>query len=114
MNCSIFRVSSHHNEMIDIATLGECFTCCSISFPDVLSLAVTIPHRRHVCFWAKASMYVNPIARVVLLSSGSIPVQRNPDGAARSKGTTSAPSVTQASLFRETTAFISKSEYFIS
>ncbi|KAI0635152.1 glycerol-3-phosphate-1-acyltransferase [Trametes polyzona] len=52
----------HHNELLDIATLS-----------------VTIPYGRPVCFWAKSSMFKNPLARVILLSSGSIPVARNPN-----------------------------------
>ncbi|EIW55730.1 glycerol-3-phosphate-1-acyltransferase [Trametes versicolor FP-101664 SS1] len=54
----------HHNELLDIATLS-----------------VTIPHGRPVCFWAKSSMFKNPLARAILLSSGSIPVARNPNSA---------------------------------
>ncbi|KAF8066653.1 glycerol-3-phosphate-1-acyltransferase [Lyophyllum atratum] len=54
--------STHHNEIIDIATL-----------------AATIPHGRHVSFWAKSSMFSNPLARAILLSSGAIPVKRNPN-----------------------------------
>ncbi|KAI0683272.1 hypothetical protein BC835DRAFT_1396021 [Cytidiella melzeri] len=55
----------HHNEIIDIATLS-----------------VTMPHRRPVCFWAKASMFSNPVAGWVLTSSGAIPVRRNPNNVA--------------------------------
>ncbi|KAI0794988.1 hypothetical protein C8Q75DRAFT_803827 [Abortiporus biennis] len=54
--------SSHHNEIIDIATLS-----------------ITIPHRRPVCFWAKSTMFKNPPVKQILLSSGSIPVRRNPN-----------------------------------
>lgn len=41
--------------------------------------AITIPHRRPVCFWAKSTLFKNPLVRGVLLSSGSIPVARNPN-----------------------------------
>ncbi|KAF8628300.1 hypothetical protein AX17_006003 [Amanita inopinata Kibby_2008] len=54
--------STHHNEIIDSATL-----------------TVTIPHGRHISFWAKASMFVNPLARAIMESSGAIPVRRNPN-----------------------------------
>ncbi|KAI0087155.1 hypothetical protein BDY19DRAFT_304741 [Irpex rosettiformis] len=57
----------HHNEIIDIATL-----------------TVTMPHRRCVCFWAKASMFKNPISGWILTSSGAIPVRRNPNSVAAS------------------------------
>ncbi|KAF9044221.1 hypothetical protein BJ165DRAFT_1347805 [Panaeolus papilionaceus] len=52
--------STHHNEMIDIATL-----------------AATIPHRRHLSFWAKSTMFANPIAAEIMSSTGAIPVKRN-------------------------------------
>ncbi|KAI0916264.1 hypothetical protein AcV5_003250 [Taiwanofungus camphoratus] len=55
----VIVVSSHHNEILDIATL-----------------AVTIPHRRTLCFWAKSTLFKSPLVRAVLLSSGSIPVRR--------------------------------------
>ncbi|PPQ84398.1 hypothetical protein CVT25_012497 [Psilocybe cyanescens] len=54
--------STHHNEMIDIATL-----------------AATMPHRRRLAFWAKSTMFVNPISGAILSSSGAIPVRRNPN-----------------------------------
>ncbi|KAI0821472.1 hypothetical protein BC629DRAFT_1587737 [Irpex lacteus] len=84
----------HHNEIIDIATL-----------------TVTMPHRRCVCFWAKASMFKNPIAGWTLTSSGAIPVRRNPNSAATSEsngtgnGSTKPEDKandTRTSLFRET------------
>ncbi|KAF9025252.1 hypothetical protein BDZ89DRAFT_1068464 [Hymenopellis radicata] len=54
--------SNHANEIIDVATL-----------------AVTIPQRRHVSFWAKSTLFTNPLFRSILSSSGAIPVQRNPN-----------------------------------
>ncbi|KAL0952573.1 hypothetical protein HGRIS_006829 [Hohenbuehelia grisea] len=57
--------ASHHNDILDIATL-----------------AATIPHRRHLSYWAKASLFINPISRTILLSSGTIPVRRNPNNIA--------------------------------
>lgn len=73
--------------------------------------AVTMPHRRCVCFWAKASMFKNPIAGWTLTSSGAIPVRRNPNSAATSEsngtgnGSTKPEDKandTRTSLFRET------------
>ncbi|KAF8815561.1 hypothetical protein BYT27DRAFT_7193306 [Phlegmacium glaucopus] len=57
--------STHHNEIIDIATL-----------------AATLPHRRHLSFWAKSTLFANPIAGAILSSSGAIPVRRNPNNGA--------------------------------
>ncbi|KAI5123067.1 hypothetical protein M0805_000501 [Coniferiporia weirii] len=50
----------HHNEIIDIA-----------------ALSATIPHRRIIAYWTKASLFENPISRFILRSAGSIPVARN-------------------------------------
>ncbi|KAJ3510928.1 hypothetical protein NLJ89_g4397 [Agrocybe chaxingu] len=54
--------STHHNDSIDVATL-----------------AVTIPHRRHLAFWAKSTLFNNSITGSILSSSGAIPVRRNPN-----------------------------------
>ncbi|KZT70639.1 hypothetical protein DAEQUDRAFT_179796 [Daedalea quercina L-15889] len=83
-------VSCHHNEILDIATL-----------------AVTIPHRRPLCFWAKSSLFKNPLTRAILVSSGSIPVRRHPNGAASTdwRSTSSANgggSDARQALFQET------------
>ncbi|KAL5483637.1 hypothetical protein ACEPAI_8869 [Sanghuangporus weigelae] len=51
----------HHNEIIDIATLS-----------------VTVPHRRIIAYWTKASLFRNPVSRFILKSAGSIPVARGP------------------------------------
>ncbi|KAL0958973.1 hypothetical protein HGRIS_014285 [Hohenbuehelia grisea] len=64
--------ASHHNEIIDIA-----------------SLAMSIPHGRHLAFWAKSTMFANLILRNVLLSSGAIPVQRNPNSFSSQSATNS-------------------------
>ncbi|RDB26185.1 Glycerol-3-phosphate O-acyltransferase 1 [Hypsizygus marmoreus] len=78
--------STHHNEIIDIATL-----------------AATIPHRRHLSFWAKSSMFANPITRAILESSGAIPVRRNPNnGGSASSSAATNTNTTQTSLFRDT------------
>ncbi|KAG6918108.1 hypothetical protein DXG01_016562 [Tephrocybe rancida] len=79
--------STHHNEIIDIA-----------------NLAATIPHRRHLSFWAKSSMFANPIARAILLSSGAIPVKRNPNNG---NGNGASP---QSGLFRETSTALAAGE----
>ncbi|TFK50350.1 hypothetical protein OE88DRAFT_1808699 [Heliocybe sulcata] len=91
-------VASHHNEIIDIATL-----------------AATIPHRRPLCFWAKSTMFKNPLSRAILTSSGTIPVHRNPDSA--SALPTTAPShnnndnkPSAKSLFASTSETLSRGE----
>ncbi|KAK0440329.1 hypothetical protein EV421DRAFT_1962302 [Armillaria borealis] len=76
--------ATHHNEIIDVA-----------------ALAVTIPYRRHVCFWAKSTLFSNPVFGSILASSGAIPVTRNPN---RDDGTS------KAMLFQSTTAAIAKGE----
>ncbi|KAJ3793896.1 hypothetical protein GGU11DRAFT_847750 [Lentinula aff. detonsa] len=66
INGPVILCSTHHNEMIDIATL-----------------AMTMPkyqgERRHVCFWAKESMFKNIIGGWIMRSSGAIAVKRNPN-----------------------------------
>ncbi|KZT25959.1 acyltransferase [Neolentinus lepideus HHB14362 ss-1] len=87
-------VASHHNEMIDIATL-----------------AATIPHRRPLCFWAKSTMFKNPISRAILTSSGSIPVYRNPNSSSALSIASSVPnSYTSKSLFTSTSEALAKGE----
>ena len=60
---------------------------------------MTIPHRRPLSFWAKSSLFKNPLARAILVISGSIPGQRNPNNASTANG--GSESGRQA-LFRET------------
>lgn len=74
--------STHHNEIIDIA-----------------ALAATIPHRRHVSFWAKSTMFANPITRAILESSGAIPVRRNPNNGSGGQAKTN--NGDRSTLFRE-------------
>ncbi|KAK0199762.1 hypothetical protein DFS33DRAFT_1233865, partial [Desarmillaria ectypa] len=76
--------ATHHNEIIDVA-----------------ALAATIPYRRHVCFWAKSTLFSNPVFGSILASSGAIPVTRNPN---RDDGTS------KAVLFQSTTTAIAKGE----
>jgi glycerol-3-phosphate O-acyltransferase/dihydroxyacetone phosphate acyltransferase len=68
--------------------------------------AVTIPHRRHLSFWAKSSLFKNPIAGAILSSSGAIPVNRNPD----TVNPTPATQTTQNSLFEATTHALARGE----
>ncbi|EGN94496.1 hypothetical protein SERLA73DRAFT_77882 [Serpula lacrymans var. lacrymans S7.3] len=90
----LILASTHHNEIIDIATL-----------------AVTIPHRRQLCFWAKSTLFKNPITRAILISSGSIPVQRNPNITSSSADrASSTSSLAHAALFRETFTALASSE----
>ena len=60
-------------------------TFFSICAPPVdaltCQLAATVPHRRQISFWAKANSFKNPILRFILVSSGAIPVHRNPNNA---------------------------------
>lgn len=46
-------------------------------FIDPLYKAATIPHRRIIAYWTKASLFKNPISRFILSSAGSIPVERS-------------------------------------
>ncbi|KAJ3917164.1 hypothetical protein F5877DRAFT_18041, partial [Lentinula edodes] len=65
-NGPVILCSSHHNEMIDIATLAMTMPKCQ-------------GERRHVSFWAKDSMFKNTVGGWVMRSSGAIPVKRNPN-----------------------------------
>ncbi|CAA7257510.1 unnamed protein product [Cyclocybe aegerita] len=84
--------STHHNDSIDVATL-----------------AVTIPHRRHLAFWAKSTLFNNPIMGSILSSSGAIPVRRNPNvtttdpssSSPSAKVSKEAEVTARAALFRE-------------
>ena len=83
-NAILNSASTHHNEIIDIATLGENLYhyCLRTDLGQLiinLRTAVTIPYRRHLSFWAKSTMFVNPITGAILSSSGAIPVRRNPN-----------------------------------
>lgn len=46
---------------------------------DIATLSITIPYSRHLSFWAKSSMFKNPVTAIILSSSGAIPVQRIPN-----------------------------------
>ncbi|TEB30908.1 hypothetical protein FA13DRAFT_1764336 [Coprinellus micaceus] len=97
----VIIASTHPNEMIDIACL-----------------AAKMPHRRHLAFWAKVSMFKNPLGRAIMTSSSAIPVRRNPNnlgnGTATGKGMEKGKEkvdlaaeeeelTARANLFRETT-----------
>lgn len=63
-----------------------------------------MPHRRHLSFWAKSTMFANPVARAILTSTGAIPVRRNPNNGASSPTSTQPtthPSSPQSNLFKE-------------
>ena len=64
---------------------------------------MTIPHNRHVSFWAKSTLFKYPIARQILESSGAIPVNRNPNSA-NGSGTS------RASLFESSTLALASGE----
>ncbi|KAG1726619.1 uncharacterized protein EDB91DRAFT_57778 [Suillus paluster] len=84
----VIIAATHHNEIIDIA-----------------ALSATIPYRRRVCYWAKSSLFKNPVSGVLLTSSGSIPVYRNPNSFSSSNPlNSSSSSASQADLFRHTSA----------
>jgi hypothetical protein len=68
------------------------------------SLAVTIPFRRHLSFWAKDTLFSNPISCAILTSSGSIPVHRN----SRSSSSRVATIPAHKSLFGESSAALAK------
>ena len=76
--------------------------------------AVTIPHRRPVCFWAKSTLFKNPVVGAILRSSGSIPVARNPNAAPAPAGDapTAKGSHTNVhdALFRETFRALERGE----
>ncbi|RPD65473.1 glycerol-3-phosphate-1-acyltransferase [Lentinus tigrinus ALCF2SS1-7] len=89
----------HHNEILDIATLS-----------------VTIPHRRPVCFWAKSTLFKNPVVGAILSSSGSIPVARNPNSTPvpteqpGGAGPALSQSAVNEALFRETFKALEREE----
>lgn len=87
--------------------------------------AATIPYRRHLSFWAKSTMFANPVAGAVLSSTGAIPVRRNPNsnstatlptstsGPSSSKQPSPPPindSSSRAVLFRETSRALSENQ----
>ncbi|KZT63684.1 hypothetical protein DAEQUDRAFT_815496 [Daedalea quercina L-15889] len=55
----IIVTATHHNMMIDPAVLSTMF-----------------PYQRILHFWAKASLFANPLAGYILTSAGNIPVDR--------------------------------------
>lgn len=68
----LILAATHHNEIIDIATLS-----------------VTIPHERPICFWAKSTMFKHPVSKFIMESSGAIRVKRNPNRVGSSSGSSS-------------------------
>ncbi|KDQ55712.1 hypothetical protein JAAARDRAFT_195538 [Jaapia argillacea MUCL 33604] len=55
----IIVAATHHNMMLDPAVLSSAF-----------------PTQRILHYWSKASLFANPVAAYILLSSGNIPVAR--------------------------------------
>ena len=72
--------------------------------------AVTIPHRRPVCFWAKSTLFKNPLVGAVLFSSGSIPVARNPNAAPAPSEQPGTQSRVNEALFQETFKALEREE----
>jgi glycerol-3-phosphate O-acyltransferase/dihydroxyacetone phosphate acyltransferase len=64
---------------MDIATLSPLSACAQTIDALTREPAATVPHRRQISFWTKANSFKNPILRFILVSSGAIPVQRNPN-----------------------------------
>ncbi|KAF9223122.1 hypothetical protein BS17DRAFT_802635 [Gyrodon lividus] len=91
----IIIAATHHNEIIDIA-----------------ALSVTIPYRRRICYWAKSTLFKNPIIGAMLTSSGSIPVYRSPNNLGSSgNGGGSDSSISQTGLlFQHTSAALARGE----
>lgn len=61
-------------------------------------VAATVPHRRIISYWAKASLFRNPVSRFIMESAGSIPVARTPRDSTGTKP--------QQDLFAATYAFL--------
>ncbi|THH20628.1 hypothetical protein EW146_g759 [Bondarzewia mesenterica] len=74
----------------------------------IATLAVTIPHRRRVSFWAKSSMFKSPFTRFIMVSSGSIPVSRNPNNAAATQSPSATPTPATKSLLSTTSRALSR------
>ena len=67
-----------------------------------------------MCFWGKSTLFKNPLVRHILLSSGAIPVARNPNSTPEASN---APSLPQAhgngandALFRDTFRALERGE----
>ena len=84
--------------------LHHLFNVCTFTHNRHRLTAVTIPHRRHLSFWAKSSLFKNPVVGAILSSSGAIPVIRNPDNTHPSQTST------QSNLFLATTYALSRGE----
>ncbi|KAI0293227.1 glycerol-3-phosphate-acyltransferase [Russula brevipes] len=89
-NGPIIVTATHHNMMLDPAILSSAF-----------------PHQRILHYWSKASLFVNPVLRKVLYSTGNIPVDRkSKDRQALFRGTIEALSRGNAvALFPEGTSY---------
>ena len=87
---------------------------CPSASSNALLPAVTIPHGRPVCFWAKSTLFKNFLVRHILLSSGAIPVARNPNSSpgpsSAAHGDATTPASVHSTLFRETFAALERGE----
>ncbi|KAG8872500.1 hypothetical protein FRB97_007569 [Tulasnella sp. 331] len=86
----VLVVCTHHNMVVDPATLSA-----------------TFPHGRYIHYWSKSSLFVNPIAKWILLDSGNIPVNRkSKDNQTMFKGTFDVLSLGEVvALFPEGTSY---------
>jgi 1-acyl-sn-glycerol-3-phosphate acyltransferase len=67
----LYSVSTHHNMIVDPAVLASMF-----------------PHQRPLHYWAKDSLFQNPVGKYILEATGNIPVnRRSKDNAVLFKGT---------------------------
>ena len=73
---TVCRACTHHNEIIDIATL-----------------AITIPYNRRLSVWTESSMFKSPLTAILLSSSGATPIQRIPNGSQQTLSTSTTPAL---------------------
>ncbi|KIO32253.1 hypothetical protein M407DRAFT_18820 [Tulasnella calospora MUT 4182] len=86
----VLVLCTHHNMIIDPAMLSS-----------------TFPHGRFIHYWAKASLFANPIAKAILVDAGNIPVnRRSKDNQSMFKGTFDALAADEVvALFPEGTSY---------
>ncbi|KAH8825566.1 acyltransferase [Flagelloscypha sp. PMI_526] len=76
--------ATHANELLDVALLA-------------------ITNQRFVSFWAKGSSFKNPLAGPFLVSSGALPVNRNPNAVNSNNGNNNGQgNLSNADLFKST------------
>ncbi|KAG8980776.1 hypothetical protein FRB90_007498, partial [Tulasnella sp. 427] len=86
----VLVLCTHHNMIIDPAMLSS-----------------TFPHGRLIHYWAKATLFANPIAKAILVDAGNIPVnRRSKDNQSMFKGTFDALGADEVvALFPEGTSY---------